>query len=144
MTFTFQSHELVRVLTVDDVHYLGLDEARRFNAELTIAIESLTDSITSAKAEDVPPDANWMHRVQKKRRIATAFAAEVRRHLAKLDGTDQRTKFLELRYERLLALLRDEFEEQDVIEMDQEAREAAEKDLNEWLATSERPQVFVP
>lgn len=156
MATTFKSHELDRVLIIEEVHELSLSEARRFNAELTMAMSGLDQAIERAhRIEDgggLPFDRDWMHRTLKKRRVCQAFEAEVKRRLQKLEELEQaprksamerqQARFEALRQERLRELLREELGPGVLEDIEEEAHGIAEEQFKAWLVENGQVQVF--
>lgn len=157
MKLTFRSHEFNRDVAIDEVYEMGLDDARKFHVELTMAVQGLDDAIMQALRLDndagIRFDRDWMHKTRKKRRITIAFASETRRRLMKLEGFEplkrqsiydaQRVKFQVLRHDKLRELLKEELGPGVLEEIENEAHEAAEEAFKTWLAENRYEQVYV-
>lgn len=157
MKLTFRSHEFGRDVALEEVYELGLEDARRFHVELTMAVQGMDDAIMQAlRLENdagMPFDRDWMHKTRKKRRITIAFASEAKRRLMKLEGFEplkrqslcdaQRAKFQVLRHDRLRELLKEELGPGVLEEIENEAHEAAEKQFKAWLAENKYEQVYI-
>ena len=139
---------------------MTLDDCRAFHIELTLAVQSMDDSIQEAHRLDreagIPCDRDWLHRTRKKRRITIAFATEAKRRLAKLEGVDvgelkhrrsqgdlQRDKFQRLKLARLRELLKEELGPGVYEEIETEAHETAEADFKAWLEEQGVEQLYV-
>lgn len=144
MGITFKSHEFNRVLEIEEVHDLSLSDARRFNAELVIALSGMDEAIERAsrieKEGGLPFDPNWMHKTLKKRRITLAFADELKRRLNRLEQASceniseyRHSQYETFYLETLRAMLRDELEPGVLEEIEEEAHEQAKERFGAWL-----------
>lgn len=159
MKLTFRSAELEREVPIESVHEMEHDEVRRLHTELTLAVQSMDDSIREQQRREheagIPFDRDWMHKVRKKRRITLAFASEAKRRLMKLEGIEdvkqrrtfyevQRERFHIMRHDRLREMLKEELGPGVLEEMEAEAHEAAEKQFGAWLEDEGFERFYIP
>lgn len=158
MTLTFRSKELEREIALDEVWEMPLETVRMFHVELTLAVQSMDDSIREAQRLEndagVPFDRDWMHKTRKKRRITIMFASEARRRVMKLEGIDdirqkrslyeyQRDRFTSIRQDLTRKLLKEELGPGVLEEIENEAHEQAEKDFAAWLKQENQTAVYI-
>jgi hypothetical protein len=157
MKLTFRSHEFEREIAIEEIYEMPLEDARRFHLELTLAIQSMDDSIGEANRLEVDAgvrfDRDWMHKARKKRRITVAFASEAKRRVMKLEGFEparrqsivdaQRAKFQTMRHDKLRELLKEELGPGVLEEIECEAHEVAEGMLKAWLAENGHEQIYI-
>ena len=145
---TFFSNSLSRHVQFDQLEALDKEQLSAFHAELCETVGMLNTVITDAKnkerASGVPVDPDWLHRVSTKKRIALKFATEAHSRIHGGTTIEQRQKYEELYKQRLRAILVEEFGENELQEIEQEAMHAAKTDYRTWVETTKQPMWFVP
>lgn len=144
---TFYSEALTQNIEFDKIGELSKQELRFFHGELLQTVHSLEESIKSAKVKEartnLPTDANWMHRINTKRRIASKFAAEVLSQLQGGSATAQRAEYDKFYKAELDALLEFEFGE-ELPAIRQELLEKAQAAYQGWIEETGQTMWFVP
>ena len=144
---TFYSDALTQLVEFDKINELSKQELRFFHGELLQVVNSLEESIKSAKIKEarssVPTDVNWMHRITTKRRIASKFATEVLSLLQGGSASVQRVEYDRLYKAELDAFLTFEFgDELPVIR--QELLDKTKAAYRQWIEETEQIMWFVP
>jgi len=145
---TFFSNSLSRHVQFDQLEALNKEQLSLFYTELCETVGTLNAVLTEAKSKErasgVPMDPDWLHRVSTKKRIALKFATEAHSRIHGGTTIEQRQKYEELYKQRLRAILVEEFGENELQEIEQEAMQAAKTDYRTWVETTKQPMWFVP
>jgi hypothetical protein len=105
MSLTFLSKSLGRTITFADIDHLKPAEARALLGELHVAVSSMTETMDAAenRVDSHPVDPDWLHGLSKKRRICSAFTAQVQPLVDALAPKATYRALYELYLEKLLA-----------------------------------------
>ena len=123
MSLTFVSRSLQRTFALEDLTALTKTQLRVLHDELLRAVDAMDTKIEEVQTEErlgIMPEANWLHRINKKKEICKTFAAQVSELLLESNSC-----FEQLYRLKLDQLLLDELGEDTLQEIKNEAMEFA-------------------
>lgn len=123
MSLTFVSRSLQRTFALEDLTALTKTQLRVLHDELLRAVDAMDTKIEEVQTEErlgITPEANWLHRINKKKEICKTFAAQVSELLLESNSC-----FEQLYRLKLDQLLLDELGEDTLQEIKNEAMEFA-------------------
>lgn len=145
---TFCSSVLSRDVKFDEVAKLSDSQLEAFHVELKAIAQSLSNSLNEIKDEEkltgIPHDADWMHRIVTKKRIALKFAAEVHARLQGGSTAEQREAYQRIYAHTFRGMLVEEFGEEELQGMEREAALHAIKEYTDWIDSTDQRMWFTP
>lgn len=145
---TFCSEVLSKSVKFDDIAKLSETQLEAFHVELKAIAQSLSSSLNEIKEEEkltgVPHDADWVHRIVTKKRIALKFAAEVHARLQGGSTTEQRAAYQRIYQHTFRGMLVEEFGEAELLGMEREAAEHAIQEYATWIDSTNQRMWFTP
>ena len=121
---TFFSNSLSKQLTFEYLSKLDEADLKVFHEEVSQVVSTLTAVVSEAKAKErasgIALDANWLHKVNTKKRIALKFATEANSLLQGGTTVSQRAAYDRIYRDQFRATLLEEFEEAELRELEQE------------------------
>jgi hypothetical protein len=144
----FFSQKLSQTIPFDEVQQLSEEQLQDFHAELKEVVRALDAAVTDAAAKErstgVPPSADWLHRINTKRRIAMKFAAEVYSKMHGGTTVEQRAEYERMYRSRFRAMLEEEFGAAELGEIERELIAETKKEYQDWIAKSGQRAWFTP
>lgn len=145
---TFFSNSLSKQLVFDELQGLSEADLKVFHDEIGQVVSTLNTVITEAKTKErasgVPLDANWLHKVNTKKRIALKFATEANSLLQGGTTVSQRAAYDRIYRDQFRATLLEEFEEAELRELEQEVLAKARATYQAWIDSTKQRCWFVP
>lgn len=144
----FFSNALSKEIGFEQISDLQPCDLEPFHAELCEVVSALNAVVTDAKSKErasgVPVNADWMHRVNTKKRIALKFATEVNSRLHGGTTVDQRAAYDRIYREQFRATLLEEFSESELREIEQEVLDKARAAYQAWIDSTKQRMWFIP
>lgn len=145
---TFFSEALHQVVVFDRITELSRDEMQTFQAELRQIVSQLDDAIAkekqNAQLSGIPVNADWLHRITTKRRIALKFATELGSQLQGGTTLKQRAEYEQIYRAKLRAFLEAEFGVTELEEIERELVQESKKEYAAWIEKTNQRMWFLP
>jgi hypothetical protein len=145
---TFFSNSLSRQLTFEELKSLGEDDLKLFHEEVSQVVSTLNAVVNEAKAKErasgIALDANWLHKVNTKKRIALKFATEANSLIHGGTTVSQRAAYDRIYRAQFRATLLEEFDEAELRELEQEVLVKARAAYQAWIDSTNQRCWFVP
>jgi hypothetical protein len=145
---TFFSNALSAEVEFDKLDQLDHEQLQSFHDELRDIVIALNRVVTDAKAKEqvsgIPLDANWLHKVNTKKRIALKFAAEANSRLQGGSTLNQRVEYERIYKERYRKMLVEEFGEEELQSIEREIVDEAREEYKKWIASTGQRMWFIP
>jgi hypothetical protein len=145
---TFSSETLHKVVVFDEVSKLSRQDLVDFHEELKSVVAVLDQVIeTNNKRADlsgIPANADWMHRINTKRRIALKFAVEVGSQLKGGTTVHQRAEYEKIYKAKFRKFLEEEFGVTELEEIEQEIVAESKKEYVGWIEKTGQQMWFLP
>lgn len=145
---TFFSNFLSKQLTFEDLSSLEEADLKVFHEEVSQVISTLDAVVSEAKAKErasgIALDANWLHKVNTKKRIALKFSTEAYSLIHGGTTVSQRAAYHRIYKAQFRATLLEEFDEAELQALEQEVLAKARATYQAWIDSTKQRCWFVP